>query len=265
MKHSIVKKITASTVLSVILTVGVSLTSFAYESEEVWGTQNEETGYYAYIDDAADLLNYDEEEKLVALMEPCTAHGHIGLVTIDRNPYYDTEEFANDYIISNFGAYTSGTVLVIDMDTRLLTIWSDGDNLNKVTQSMGTVITDNIYEDAKAGNYYRCASKAFEQIESLLEGNKISQPMKYVCNGCLSILAALIITYLIAKKASSTSKAKNNELLESMFSEFKYDNLSVDYAYQTKEYSPRSKSSGGGGHGGGGGGGHSGGGGSHGF
>ena len=80
-------------------------------------SHNEETGYYIYIDDWADLLTDSEEEQLLKVMEPITAYGNVAFVSISTNPTYSTERYAKDYYQEHFG-YSSGTIFLIDMEER---------------------------------------------------------------------------------------------------------------------------------------------------
>ena len=44
-----------------------------------------------------------------------------------------------------------------------------------------------------------CAYKVYEQELALLKGRRISQPMKYISNALLAVVAALIINYGIVR------------------------------------------------------------------
>lgn len=254
--------------LSVILALSMATVAFSYEYEDTGyiAQQNEESGYYVVIDDAAGLFSDYEFDRLYETMEPISADGNVVLLTYSFDAG-DTETYANEYAVETFGSDANSMLFVIDMNNRILTVWSRGTVEKKITNTIGSIITDNVYTYAKDGDYFTTANEAFKQMKDVLEGNRIAQPMKYIGNACLAVLLGLLLTYFIARKMSSTSKASNSELLDSMFSQFELNNPRVDFAYETKEYSPKSSGSGGGGFGGGGGGGGSSGGsgGSHGF
>ena len=225
----------------------------------VYGEYSDETGYFYFIDDEAELFDKGEERDLKDVLIPLAdEYGNAGIVTVDYDPYDDTEDYADAYIDMMFGDDNS-VVFFIDMDTRTLTLWSDGD-IQRSIQSAGTTITDNVYRYASDGDYYTAAYKAMEQSYIKLSGGKIASPMKVLSNISMAVVLSLILSYLIAILASATFKANASELLSGIENSYSFNNIDIVFTHKTKEYSPRSSGSGGGG-----GGGHSGGGGSHGF
>ncbi|MCR4787660.1 MAG: TPM domain-containing protein [Lachnospiraceae bacterium] len=240
---------------------GLFLKSRADEDLQlVYGEYSDETGYFYFVDDEADILVKSEEEALEDVLRPIAdKYGNAGVVTIGENYYGDTEDFADAYIDMMFGD-DSSVVFVIDMDTRTLTLWSDGEAQRKL-QGAGTTITDNVYRYASDGDYYKAAAKAMEQAYTKLDGGRIASPMKVLSNISISVILSLILTYIIAICVSSSFKASAEELLSGIENRYSFEDMDIVFTHKTKEYSPRSSGSGGRG----GGGGHSGGGGSHGF
>ena len=228
---------------------------------------NSETGYSVIIEDDASLLSNDEKKQLAETMKDITPYGDVAFKSIDYNPY-STETYIERYYNSIFGT-GSGTVFLIDMDNRNIWIYSDGSIYSTITTAYANVITDNVYTYASDKDYFTCANKAFIQEAALLHGRRISQPMKYISNALLAIVIAILINYFIVRQTSRVRKASDNEIVNGVFANNAFNNVSVNFIRQTRTYSPRSSSSSGssGGHsgGGGGGGGHSGGGGGHSF
>lgn len=227
---------------------------------------NEETGYYIYLDDWANLLSETDEQLLLETMKPITAYGNVAFVSISENPQYSTQAYAKSYYQNRFG-YSSGTVFLIDMEERYIYIYSDGAIYKTVTTSYANTITDNAYSYASSGDYLHCATKSYEQIYSLLEGKRIAQPMKYICNALLSIAVALLINYFLVMMLSRSRKASAAELINASLHKTDINDARANFVNQTKRYSPQSSSSsgarsgggfsgGGGSRGGGGGGGH---------
>lgn len=254
--------ITAITLLS-------TSTCTAWATEITFGPSssfNEETGYYILMDDAADLLSLQEESELQKVMEPISTYGNVAFVSIDNNPEYSTERYAEKYYEEHFG-YSSGILFLIDMEERYLWIYSNGEIYKTITTSYANTITDNVYSYATRQDYLTCASKAFEQIHTLLEGRRIAQPMKYISNALLAIAIALLINYFLVMALCSSHKASTHQLLDGIFSKTKINNPQTQFVRQTKRYSPQSSSSSGsrssGGGRSGGGGGSRGGGGGH--
>lgn len=261
-----------TTLCLALLLLGFPMIAFAAENTDTSTHKmmtNETTGYEVYVDDWAELLSPSEEQDLCKVMEPITTYGNVAFVSIESNPHYSAEDYAESYGYSHFGN-ESYTVVVIDMDYREICVYSDGDIHKTITSAYARTITDNIYTYASDGEYYTCVSRAFEQINTLLEGKKIAQPMKYISNALLAIALALLINYFIVMRVSRSVKASNAELLNGIYRKVDIHNPQTEFLNQTKRYSPQSTSSSGARSGGrigggfsGGGGGSRGGGGSH--
>lgn len=223
---------------------------------------NPATGYSVTIQDEADLLSQEYESALAQEMQPITDYGNVAFVTILSNSYGSTASYAQIYNDANSSGMP-GTVFVIDMDNRQLYIDTVGTMRKRITSSYANTITDNIYTYATDGNYYLCASKAFLQIYTLLEGGRVAQPMKYASNVLLALVFALLINFLIVMGISSKHRPSRSQLMDGIYTKCVVNNPQIQFMNQTKTYSPQSSGSSGGsgGHsGGGGGGGHSGGG-----
>lgn len=223
-----------------------------------------DTGYEIYIDDWAELLTPSEEDALRKIMEPILDYGNVAFVTISENPTYSSDDYADNYFYDHFG-YASGTVLLLDMEERYIWIHSNGEIHDTVTNAYADTITDNCYSYASDERYYDCAVEAFSQINALLEGRAIAQPMKYISNAFLAIVLALLINYFFVMFVSRGKKPSTSQLLDGIFSKAEVKNPRTEFINQTRRYSPQSTGtsrgsrSGGGSRGGGsrgGGGGH---------
>ena len=197
---------------------------------------NPDTGYEAVIEDDAALMAENDYEALLGPMKQIALYGNVMLKTIETNNM-STEAYIRALYNERFKS-DSGTILVIDMDNRNIWIHSNGKIYNTVTSSYADTITDNVYRYASSGDYYTCAYKVFEQELALLKGSKISQPMKYISNALLAIVAALLINYgivriYVRKKVPSVKKIMNGIFVNKAF-----DNCKVTHTYQSKTYSP---------------------------
>lgn len=222
-----------------------------------------ESGYQIIIDDQADLLSDEEEAKLKEEMVKLTEFGNIAFVSINQNST-TTSYFADSYYHNHFGT-ESGSIFLIDMANRQIYIFSDGYNYSIITNSKANIITDNIYKFASYEKYYECASSAFDQMNTLLSGGKIFEPMRHLSNGVIAVVVAFFVNFIIVLINSSTSRASNSEILNTCDISFTASNIVGRKTGTHSVYSPQSSGSSGGSSGGGGGGGHSGGGGGHGF
>lgn len=173
---------------------------------------NKSTGYQVIVEDDANLLTDEEETTLGKEMAPITTYGSVAFKSIDYNPYYSTEDYTRSYYRDTFGS-TSATVFLIDMDNRNIWIHSNGTIYETITKSYANTITDNVYKYASDGDYYTCAFTAFGQINTLLEGRKIAQPMKYISNAFLAVIIALLLNYFLVRSFSRAKRPSKTDLL----------------------------------------------------
>ena len=247
------------------------------ESEEVKEVEKEEgqeennysnSRYELIIEDDANLLSDDEKLMLEEKMKPLLEYGNIAFKSTNENPMNNVSIYASNYYHRKFKS-ESGTLFLIDMDTRNIYIFSDGDNYRIITNDKAYIITDNIYKYASDERYYQCAYNAFDQIGTLLAGGKILEPMRYITNALVSITVGSFIAFYIAIKMTSIKRVTDKELIKCMNRQIIVNSLIGRKTGSHRVYSPQSDGgySGGGssGGGGGGGGGSSGGGGGHGF
>lgn len=198
-------------VMSAVLLLFVSWFCFGQTAYAWDAYTNPDTGYEVIVEDDADLLTDEEEEELAELMVGITPYGSAVFKTISYNDT-TTERYIKEYYADLFGS-GSGTVFLIDMDNRNIWIHSNGAVYKIITNSYADTITDNVYTYASDEEYYECGYHVFEQIRTLLEGNKIAQPMKYISNTFLAVIMALFINYFVVKAMSVSKKPGEKELL----------------------------------------------------
>ena len=262
-----VKKIfssSAAVLLAAMTFFASSICAFAEKADVTERSYtNSSTGYEAVVYDMADLLSDTEEKALLDDMKAITNYGGAAFITTDSN-YSSTSYYAESMYREYFGK-GSGAVFVIDMDNREIYIFTDGEIHKTVNNHYATSISDNVYRYASAKKYYACAQEVFSEITTLLQGAKIAQPMKYICNGLLAVILALLTNYFLSRILSRTSKPGREALMASLTTRCNITNSVVQFTGQTRVYDPPSSSSSSGGGGGhpGGGGGSSGGGGGH--
>ena len=239
----------------------------------VFAAETGEGDYRVVIDDEADLLTEAEEEVLRAVMEKVLPYGNAAFVSVDQNAT-TTERLAESKFMEFFGD-VSGALLIIDMDNRYIQLISDGAVYKTVTKTRANEIVDNVYTYASRGDYLTCATKAFEQVTKLLEGQHVAAPFRYVTNAFLAVCLALLGNFVLMslqrrKKVSAENALKVQVAVNTASSAIKAGAvaavaLTMLNQRKTKhvESSSSGGRSGGGGsfHGGGGGGFHGGGGG----
>ena len=225
---------------------------------------NEETGYVYVLDDSADFLTDSQENSLQKQLYDLTAYCNVAFVTTTGHSKSSTEDFAADYFDDVFGPHANGTIFVIDRCLNEIYLYSDGQAHKIITNSRARSITDNTYTYARDKDYYTCAYKVFTQIETLMQGKRIAEPMRYLCSALLAIVAALFLNLFFALWSSRSHTADRRQVMTGLYAQMQINNPRTQFIRQSRTYSPVSSGSSGGGHsGGGGGGGHSGGGGGH--
>ncbi len=231
-------KILFSIIISVTLCMSSSTLCYAKDTYT-----NAETGYRIEQSDDAMLLTPAELSALSEVMIPLTEYGNVAFVTTDSNNY-SAEYYAKTWYQEHF-FYDNGIIFLIDMDNRIITIYCEGDVSDVITDAYATTITDNVYKYASNADYYTCAGTAFMQAQSLLEGGRILQPMKYISNALLAILLSLLILFAYVSYYSRLKKPSDDKLLERIHKQFSHNEPVPNFTHETKTYSPRSSDSGG--------------------
>lgn len=268
MKLNKIFKLFSAVSISLILLLSMTFLIFAGGDASY---KNPETGYVVAVSDNADLLTDSEEAELVENMQQITEYCNAFFVTSDKYYSSSTSSYAkklNTQMAQTYGVSESNsTTFLIDMHERELYIYSGEIAYKAITTANANTITDNTYTYASKGDYYTCAEKTFEQIYSVLAGQKIARPMKYITAALLAILIGLFVGYIILKVKTKNTNRRDTEDKKSLMTS-KCD-VYVKNAVLTKTDKKRHyESSGGSGGGGGGfsgGGGGGGGGGGHGF
>ena len=254
------KKIFAFLLLLILLLPGLA-------GAETMTRQNDGTGYRAVIEDDAGLLDAAEYEGVFASMMPITEHCNVGFYTYGGESREYVANKATDWARKTFGK--TCTLFIIDMATRQLAVWSTDDVLNTLSQAKTYTITDNIYPYASRKQYAACAESAFNQINKVLKGEKVTGPMRYISNGLLALLGAILLAYLfISARMEQEVKVSLPEIATATAGAgavIASKTLSRKVRHSSSSGGGFHSSGGGGFHSGGGGGGFHGGGGSHGF
>ena len=235
-----------SILLILVLTSGISLAAGSSYT-------NPDTGYIALVEDNAGLLSQEEIDSVMEKMKSVTEYAGAAFITISENPKSSATAYAEQ---RNYDLFhnSNGVLFLIDMQNRELMISTDGNAKNTITSTKAETITDNTYLYASKGNYAGCAEEVFTEVYQLLNGERIAEPMKYICNALLALILGLLICFEIASSKSGTNKS-DKELLTAAAVTFAAGAVTTELLNSSKTYSPINT---GGGNGGGfSGGGHS--------
>ena len=236
-----------------VLVVGNSIVLPVYAKEAETGSE----GYEVRVLDHADLLTDSQETQLQETMRKTAGYCNALFVTSD-SVSSSTSEFARNIYRQEFGRQ-NGVMFLIDMSNREIYVYAYGAAYQTINKTNAYTITDNIYTYASAKQYYECANSAFEQINALLEGGRISRPMKYISNILLALIFSVLLNFWLLKKTSKVPSMDEKNLLEGATSV--YDMEEPRFVMLNRRCVMDSDDDFGGGHSGGGGGGSFGGGG----
>ena len=181
--------------------------SFGILTEKGLEWRNADTGYRVVIEDDIDLLTEAEERALLGDMQPLTAYGNVA--------FWSTREYASDEVeqarLKRRALFDqeSGSILVINMEIRRVSIQSYGAMYEVLTPARANSITNNVRNYLTRGEYYIASQKAYSQMNSLLRGNRIAQPMKHLSNACIALMVGLILMIGRVFRQSSTFRRED--------------------------------------------------------
>ncbi|MBO6214688.1 MAG: TPM domain-containing protein [Lachnospiraceae bacterium] len=170
---------------------------------------NSETGYGVYIYDEEDLLTDEEEEELLQNMIPLTEYGGAAFLSTYSSDAESTVRNSSSNIFNN----ASSTLLLIDMGVREIKLANTGAVHKAVTDNYMNIITDNSYTYASDGDYLACAQAIFEQEYSVLEGQRIAQPMRYLTNILTAIVVGLLLNFIYVWVRKGKVTISDSELI----------------------------------------------------
>ena len=216
--------------------------------------------YSVTIRDSAKLLTASEQKDLAETMKAVAAYHPVAFVSTRNTEGFTTSIYAGRLFDELFPD-KDGILFLIDMQNR--NIWLQKANNNRVlTTALCNTVTDNVYREASAGNYFQCANRAFKQVYKILSGDKVPETMKHLSNLFLSVAAALFLVFLFAAKGTGVLKPKQVfDVDDNMQRKLSIRNVKKRFKrliiHRSSDSSSDSFSSGGGSFGGGGGGGFS--------
>ena len=126
------------------------------------------------IYDFADLLTDLEEENLFNLVNNyiTSTNYDLAIVTINENPKYDEVSYADDfYDYNSFGKNETrdGSLILIDMDNRVIYITTTGYAIKMYDDNRIDNIIDSGYDNLKNEEYYTCLSNMILKMQEEYE------------------------------------------------------------------------------------------------
>ena len=204
--------------------------------------EEETNNYQIIIEDDADLLTDSEEKELRTIMQDLAEFGNVVFKTTKTvNNSYSSLKYIQNYYYSKFHN-NSGVAFYIDMSQRQLCACATGGLDDIITNAKCNTIMDNVYKYASKGNYYMCASETFSQMNRLLNGQRIAESMKYICNAIVSVMVSLFASYTLFVMISGNKKASQKELIDECEVFLEHGPIDVQKTGSHGVYSPVSDS-----------------------
>ena len=215
---------------------------------------NKSTGYEYILEDSANFIDDAVKGKLISQMKKTTDYCNIAVVTTTSHPYGSTESYAVNTFEDYFGTGANGVIFVIDRDLNEIYLACEGSTQRTIPNSKCNSICDNTYIYATSSHdydYFTCCMETIDQVNTVLAGGHISQPLRYISSIFIALAAGMILCFVYALSLSKGRKAKSNELMGAAFTKVDIQNAHARFMSQTRHYSPQSSGSSGGHSGGG--------------
>ena len=214
-----------------------------------------------HVYDNASLLTDEERDEIIEYLESLDDSINYVVLTSDTKNFGSNEdERLETYYTLTYSESDPGIAFIIDMYEREIYISGYGSISSKLTNADAYDITDNVYEYAHDGEYYKCIMTAMNQADTLINGGFILRPMRYLVTLLLSLVTGFM--FVLYKAMIRRSKIKiGGEGSDIILAGASIASTAAVYnTIRTRHTSSSGGVGGGSSGGGGGGGGHSGGG-----
>lgn len=123
------------------------------------------SSFGCFIDDQAGLFEAEEKKVILTFLNGIYPQhfGPTSVVTIDKNDYESTKDFAREYFNDNYETQ-DGLIFIIDMKYRTIFIYSRGEFATYVTDAKAEEIISQVAGDATNKEYFKCAKSAASLI-----------------------------------------------------------------------------------------------------
>ncbi len=221
LSHRRIFQVTSAFLIAAGILLSLTGAVFAQKLENLYTSQNEETGYYGVICDQAGLLTEEEEVQLEEYLDRMTEYCSAIFLTSSEDHSSSMRTFSEEMMekIGRSVGMTDGykcIIFVIDMDQREMYIFAGREARKVITTSIANSITDNTYTYATDGNYFRAARETFDQIYRVYDGQAIAQPMKYITTALLAIFVGLGISLIMVRSKTKRKKADENSIMDAL-------------------------------------------------
>ena len=151
-----------------------------------------EVEYKALIDDSADVLSDEEEAAIRDELKQFYDQCNIAVVTASGNGMVSAKSYYSKYIDDEDG----GVLLYIDTNTKQGIVYSESITHHILNDSREIEITDNITHYVAEGEYVECVNEGLREIYSVLAGETLFAPMRYINSAFIALALASVIMFL---------------------------------------------------------------------
>ena len=202
---------------------------------------NPYTNYKVLIDDKIGYFDENQKENLLEYMIPITDYGNV-MLKITNGITLDDIETISYFTYYEVFENSSGVLLLFNSQGQDFYIYSTGNVKNKgITTTKSTIIIDNIRRLVKSGEYYDFAKEAFIEINDVLTGKGIAEPMRYITSILLALSLGFITTFVFVFKYSNVETASREDILKNARIKFNIENVKVSEIGKHSVYVPESQ------------------------
>lgn len=198
-------------VLIAALFCGVGASAATDKAKERY--TNPDTGFRVWILDDQDLLTDSGESDLLQQMIPITQYGDVIFWSTGESTYNEIEQakIKRQSLCRN----NSSCILEINTGKRKVTFQSDGAINRIVSASYARSVTDNASGRASSGDYYGCAVEVYSEVLTLLQGNRIAEPMKYISFVVIGLMLSfvLVVAVVFGRRFNPLIKKNKDQVL----------------------------------------------------
>jgi len=202
---------------------------------------NPYTNYNVLIYDKIGCFDDNQKESLLKYMIPITEYGNVMIETTNGIALDDIETISHLTYYEVF-ENSSGVLLLINNQGQDFYIYSTGSVRDKgLTSRKNTIIRDNIRRIVKSEEYYDFAKEAFVEINDVLNGKGIAEPMRYITSILLALSLGFITTFVFVFKYSNVENASREDILKNAKIKFNIENVKVSKIGKHSVYVPESQ------------------------
>lgn len=156
-----------------------------------------EAEYKAFLDDGADIFTDEEEAQIRDDLKQFFNQCNIAVVTGKGTGMTSAKSYYSEYFADEDG----GVLIYIDTNTKQGIVYSESKTHHTLSDSREIEITDNITHYIAKGDYVGCVKEGLREIYSILAGETLFAPMRYINNAFVALALASVIMFLFVHRS----------------------------------------------------------------